>query len=186
MLTSAMTRRNVADTPVPIIPPISLKPSNLAFEHADGQRDEQRRRDHDGRMPQREKQADGNRTFGLLHELARDVVDSRDVVGIDGMAKPERIGERCGSQQQRIIAEAREGPGPRRDVDEDEQRAEHDGFRLASTGTSSQIRNSRPRRLPPVNEGRFIASGRLTTAWPCIGHSYGPAAATPRAPQCDR
>jgi len=34
-------------------------------------------------MAQREEQADPDRPLTLLHELARDVVDRRDMIGVD-------------------------------------------------------------------------------------------------------
>src|SRR5260221_3451018 len=52
------------------------------------------RRQHDhGRMAEREVEAHRDRPPALLHELAGDVVDGGDVIGVDGMARAEAIGE---------------------------------------------------------------------------------------------
>ena len=63
-------------------------------------------------MAERKEEADGNGPLALLHQLARDVVDGRDVVGIDGVAKAERVGEECGADQDRIIMESDQRPNP--------------------------------------------------------------------------
>ena len=75
-------------------------------------------------MADREPQPDCDRTLAVLHQLAGDVIDRRDMVGIDGMAQPERVGQRCRSEQQRIVAEAEIGPQPDRDIHQYQKRAE--------------------------------------------------------------
>ena len=46
----------------------------------------------DRRVPEREEEADAQRALALVHELARRVVDRADVVGVEGVAQPERVG----------------------------------------------------------------------------------------------
>ena len=70
-------------------------------------------------MAEREEEADRDRTLTFLHQLARDVVDGRDVIGIDGVAQPEPVRQQRGAEQQRLIAEHQEGPEPGRDVAEE-------------------------------------------------------------------
>ena len=43
-------------------------------------------------MPEREEEPDAERPLALLHELARRVVDGRDVVGVEGVAHAQRVG----------------------------------------------------------------------------------------------
>jgi hypothetical protein len=52
-------------------------------------------------MAQRKEEGDADGTFPLLHQLARHVVDGRNMIGIDGVAQPERVGEQRRRQQQR-------------------------------------------------------------------------------------
>ena len=42
--------------------------------------------------PEREEEADAERPLPLAHQLARRVVDRPDVVGVEGVAQPERVG----------------------------------------------------------------------------------------------
>src|SRR5580692_8915188 len=72
-------------------------------------------------MPQCKEKTDGDRPLSLLHQLARDVVDRRNVVGIDGVTKPETIGQHGGSDQNRLMREGDEGPYPGRQIGKNEQ-----------------------------------------------------------------
>ena len=57
--------------------------------------------DDDGGVAEREHEADGDGALALLHELAGDVVDGGDVVGVDGVAQAEAVGEQRGAEQER-------------------------------------------------------------------------------------
>ena len=70
--------------------------------------------DHHGGMADGEEEADTDRALALLHQLAGDVVDGRDVVGVDGVAQAEAIGEQGGAQQDGLMAEYQQRPGPDR------------------------------------------------------------------------
>jgi hypothetical protein len=52
-------------------------------------------REHDTRVPEREEEADAERLVLVVvgEELARRVVDRRDVVGVERMPQPERVRE---------------------------------------------------------------------------------------------
>ena len=63
-------------------------------------------------MTQREEEADANRPLAVLHQLARHVVDSSDVVGIHGVPQPEAIGEQRGAEQDRVVPERDQRPCP--------------------------------------------------------------------------
>ena len=47
----------------------------------------------DARVAQREEVADAQRTVAVLDQLAGGVIDSRDVVRVEGVPHPERVGE---------------------------------------------------------------------------------------------
>ena len=76
---------------------------------------------HHRRMAEREKEADADRPLALLHQLARHVVDRRDMVGIDGVAQTERVGQESGADQHRIIAKRDQRPNPRQHIGGDQQ-----------------------------------------------------------------
>jgi hypothetical protein len=82
-------------------------------------------------MAQREEQADAERPLALLHQLARDIVDGGDVVGVDAVAQAEAVGEQRRAEQQRLVVEHQERPRPggkigrhQPSVDADERGAE--------------------------------------------------------------
>ena len=65
-------------------------PCTIALDRqAEGDRDQQ----HHGRVAEREEEAHADRLLALLQQLARGVVDGRDVVGVEGVAQPEGVGE---------------------------------------------------------------------------------------------
>ena len=112
-LAAATRNRKTTETSVPIVPPIELERRRNGPRGVAGrERDRGGRDDHDGRMAEREEQADGDRPLALLHQLARHVVDGRDVVGIDGVAQPECVGQERGADQHRIIVKRDQRPDP--------------------------------------------------------------------------
>ena len=72
-------------------------------------------------MPQRKEEADEHRLFAILHQLASDVVDGRDMVGIERVAQAEGVGEGAGSQEQREMAEGDEGDAPDDEIGDEER-----------------------------------------------------------------
>ena len=104
-----------------MVPPTSLKPVEAALQRAGGQRDDGGGEHDDGRMAEREEEADADRPLAFLHQLARHVVDRRDMVGIDGMAQAERIGQEGGADQHRIVAKRDQRPNPRQNIGGDQQ-----------------------------------------------------------------
>jgi len=53
--------------------------------------DEHAEREDDRRVPEREPEADAQRPLTLRHQLARGVVDRRDVVGVERVAQAQRV-----------------------------------------------------------------------------------------------
>src|ERR1700688_2871501 len=72
-------------------------------------------------MSQRKEEADSDRPLSLLHQLARDVVDRRNVVGINAVTKPEAVSQNGGSDQNRLMRERDERPGPGRQIAKNQQ-----------------------------------------------------------------
>ena len=56
-------------------------------------------------MPEREKQPDRHGSLAFLHQLARYVVDRRDVVGVESVPQPERIGQESRSEMDGVSVE---------------------------------------------------------------------------------
>ncbi len=56
-------------------------------------------------MAEREEEADADRALAFLHQLAGDVVDGGDMVGIDGVTQAEAVGQQRGAEQHRMLAE---------------------------------------------------------------------------------
>ena len=128
MFAAATVNRNSADTSVPIMPPTSLKDFEAAFERGGRNRNGRGRDHHDGRVAEREEEADAERALALLHQLSRHVVDGRDVIRIDRVAQAERIGEERRADEHRIIAERDQRPDPRQYVGADQHRIDAGGL----------------------------------------------------------
>src|SRR5580704_661698 len=75
-------------------------------------------------MPERKKQSDADGALAILHQFPRDVVDGREMVGIDGVAEPETIGEHCSANEHRIIVKRPKRPCPGRNIAAEEQRVD--------------------------------------------------------------
>ena len=86
--------------------------------------------DDDGRMAEREKEADADRPLALLHQLAGDVVDGGDVVGVDRVAQAEAVGQERRAEQHRIGVEGENAQAQAPKLAADQQRV--DGERPAA------------------------------------------------------
>ena len=107
-----MANRNSADTEVLMMPPMLLRP--IEVQGRGGQRDAGGRQDHHSGVAHGEEEAHGHRALALLHQLAGDVVDGRDVVGVHGVPQTEAVGQQRGAEQHRLMAKDQERPGPHR------------------------------------------------------------------------
>ena len=76
--------------------------------------------DDDGGVAEGKKESDAHGLFSFLHQLAGDIVDGGDVIGIDRMAQAEEIGGRGDQQQRRKVVESDQRPGPRQNVAPDQ------------------------------------------------------------------
>ena len=114
-LMAAITSRNSADTDVPMRPPISLSrlsPPRLTTPSASSMVATTTTVE----WPSAKKRPTLRPAAARMHQLAHDIVDGGDVVGIDGMAEAKHPGQQRGRHHRRPVAERREGPGPCGDV----------------------------------------------------------------------
>src|ERR1700722_12576593 len=79
-------------------------------------------------MTETEEEADAQRPLLLVHELARGVVDGRDVIGVEGVTHPERVGEDprahtedLGLADPVVMAESQGQHGPAHDMESDDR-----------------------------------------------------------------
>ena len=86
-----------------------LEPSLLTGpgERADADREQEGEPEDDRRVAEREPEADAQRPLALGHQLARRVVDRRDVVGVEGVAHAERVGGDADPDRERARAAER-------------------------------------------------------------------------------
>ena len=118
MLTSAMAIRKNAETAVPISPPTFSNQSNRSFSAMEVSAIATERPNDDGGVAQREKEADAHRTLPLLHQLARDVVDRRDVVRIHRVTQPKKVGQQRRAEQEGKGMEGGQRPQPRPEIED--------------------------------------------------------------------
>jgi hypothetical protein len=83
---------------------------------------------HDGGMAEGEHQAHGHRLFSLLHELAGHIVDGGNVVGINGVAQSETVGEKRGAEKDGKAVKGQERPCPGGEIEPNEKNVEGDDF----------------------------------------------------------
>ena len=112
MLKIAMAKRNSAETLVPMMPPTDFIELEARRESGCRERDADRHQDHDGRVSERKEEANADRTLTLLHELAGDVIDRRNMIGVHRVAQAERVGQQGRAKQNRPRVESDERPDP--------------------------------------------------------------------------
>ena len=109
-----MVNRNSAETQVPITPPTAgTRRTRFCNALAAAAMATGRERPRGG-VAEREEEADPDRSLAFLHQLAGDVVDGGDVIGIHRMAQPESIGQQRGAEEHGGNAETPPEPRPRR------------------------------------------------------------------------
>ncbi len=73
-------------------------------------------------MAERKHEADCHGLLAFLHELARDVVDGGEVIGIHRMPQPEAVGQQRRAQQDRVAMKGDQGPAPCAEVQDQQHR----------------------------------------------------------------
>ena len=71
--------------------------------------------------PSEKIQADAYGFAAPLHQLARHIVDRRDMVGVEGVPQAETISQRGGAHENGEIVERHNRPGPSSNVADHEQ-----------------------------------------------------------------
>ncbi len=105
------------------------------FLQAEGEGGEAERAENDdGGVAEGEHESDGDGALALLHELAGDVVDGGDVVGVDGVAEAEAVGEQRGTEQEGVVAEGDGGPEPGAGIEDEEEAVDADDFAAKISG----------------------------------------------------
>ena len=107
---------------------------HAVLEGEGGGGDEDRADDDDGGVTEREHEADGDGALAFLHELAGNVVDGGDVVGVDGVAEAEAVGEQRGTEQEGVVAEGDGGPEPGAGIEDEEEAVDADDFAAKISG----------------------------------------------------
>ena len=126
MLMKAMANRKSAEALVLTMPPTAFIESKRDVS-ADAAKATPIDMQHDHRrMAERKEEADADRALTLLHELAGDVVDRRDMVGVDRVAQAERIGKQRRSQQDRLTSQGDERPDPDENIAADQNGVDGD------------------------------------------------------------
>ncbi len=75
-------------------------------------------------MAEREEEADADRALALLHQLAGDIVDGGDVIGVDRVAQAEAVGQQRRAQQHRMVVKGQERPEPGDHIGRDQESVE--------------------------------------------------------------
>src|SRR5262249_5371624 len=101
-------------------------------------------------------------------ELARHVVDGRDVVRVNGVPQPETIGEHRRSQKQRIIMERCPSPGP-------DNRVGSDKARVKKRDRALYLRGH-----PAFRTWRWVCLCAGSPAWACLSVSTSTGTMTSR------
>ena len=110
---TAMASRKNAEAPVPMMLPIDLNCWKRPCQRERRRRDRGDRERDGERMAEREEQTDRNRPLALLHQLAHDIVDRGDVIGIDRVPQSEHVGEDRGAEKRRPVGERDRPPRSR-------------------------------------------------------------------------
>ena len=96
-------------------------------------------------MAEREHQPQSHWPLTLVHQLVRDVVDRRDVVGVDRVAEAEAVDEERGSEQHGIMAERENCPSSGGDVDGEQQGVDADD---ATSDNARSVVAEDPEEMP--------------------------------------
>ena len=75
-------------------------------------------------MTERKEETGRQRPLSLLHQFSDNIINRRDVVGINGVAQAEHIGQEGCSKKGGLVAKLRERPNPRCQIDRTEHQAQ--------------------------------------------------------------
>src|SRR5258708_7768546 len=97
-------------------PPADLKKILKAHHPPNSQRNDPRRNQHDGGVPERKEKTDREWPFAVLNQFSGYIVDGGDVICINRMAQSQAVRKQRGAQLHRVIWEELERPNARRNV----------------------------------------------------------------------
>ena len=130
-----------------------------------GDHDPDADRDHDRRVPEREPESDAERPLALVHQLAGRVVDRRDVIGVERMAKPERVCEAGYADPEALVVGGHDEQDEHREA-EDVQRDHGEHQAALRRSLRRELRNDLHQIAddpkPPMDDRRL----RGTHRWP--------------------
>ncbi len=81
-------------------------------------------------MTQREKEANGDGTLVLLHQLAGDIVNGSNMIGIDGMAETVAPGKQRRSEEHGIVVKRQDRVEPTTYISCEQEEINTDYFAL--------------------------------------------------------
>ena len=131
------------ETEAPIVPPMSWKPGIFELTVFVASASPAASAKHDRGVAEREEEADAHRPLAVLQQLPRRVVDRRDVVGVEGVAEAEGVGERPEARERRVAAREVEEEAPAEQVEE------HDAAGEAAEPRPFGARQRHPAPAPP-------------------------------------
>jgi hypothetical protein len=97
-------------------------PGMIEMQCCRGHRDPRGRQNDDRGVTHRKEEPHGHRPPALLHELARNVVDCSDVIGVHRMAQTEAIRQQRRAEQHGLVPEDQHRPDPNDQIDQQQQR----------------------------------------------------------------
>ncbi len=112
-------------------------------------------------MAEREHEPDRDRPFAFLHQLASDIVDGRNVVGVDGVAQAKAVSEERSPHQQRKMAKSESRPKPSGHIESKQNCINPDNF-AAHVGGRVVEQTAEAARLGALADGfPFRLSGQV-------------------------
>jgi hypothetical protein len=122
MLEAAIAKRKKAETDVPMIPPTASKASKCFLSKTEVKAMATDKPKTIVEWPSEKKKSDADGPFAFLHQLARHVVNRRDMIRIHGVTQTKRVSQKRRAEQNWMIMKSDQRPNPRAEVDADEQR----------------------------------------------------------------
>ena len=119
-----MSNRKTPETEAPMRLPIVFSLRDAAHDSRRGKRHGNREQEHDRRMTEREKEADAERAAAFLQHESHRIVDRRDVVGVEGVAQSEHVGDEAKADQRGVRCRVVQVQAEARDVQEGDEAEE--------------------------------------------------------------
>src|SRR5581483_11260946 len=126
-------------------------------DRLDGEAERERDPEDNAGMAEGEEEADAHRLAPLLKQLPSRVVDRRDVVGVEGVAQPEAIGQEPQAKQSRVAWRLQEQKAPANEVEQgDNAEKAPEAEPLATVEVLRNRAKNRSHAAPPWCIGRPV------------------------------